>query len=261
MRTIENLLAGFRPISLQEMSSVKLMNRVDTKYVTTRQMLCALLEKARAEYFVQEIEGKRIGAYYTLYFDTEEMSMFYRHQYDKRPRQKLRIRSYLDSHLAFLEVKTKDNHGITKKKRVVLPEFTPGTFVKTATDMENADFLSKYLQCNPQHLHSLIENKFERITLVNNGKTERLTIDFNIRFHNFATAKEERLPELVVIELKRDSRKPSPILPLLRELRIKPKGFSKYCIGCSLTDDKLRINRFKPRLHYIEKLQTGASLL
>lgn len=261
LRTIENLLAGFLPISLEEMAGVKLMNRVDTKYVTTRQMLCRLLENAREDYFVQELDGKRIGAYYTMYFDTEEMSMFYRHQYDKRPRQKLRVRSYLDSKLAFLEVKTKDNHGITKKKRVVLPEFEPGTFVGAASEMAKGDFLSKYLKCNPQQLHSLIENKFNRITLVNKGKTERLTIDFNIRFHNFATQKEEQLPELVVIELKRDSRMPSPILPLLRDLRIKPKGFSKYCIGCSLTDDKLRINRFKPRLHDIEKLQTGASSL
>ena len=259
MRTIENLLTGFRPISLKEMAGVKLMNRVDTKYVTTRKSVCALLEMASEHYFVQEIDGKRVGAYYTMYFDTEEMSMFYRHQYDKRPRQKLRVRSYLDSKLAFLEVKTKDNHGITKKKRVVLPEFVPGTFVKTVSQMANNDFLSRHLHCNPQQLHSLIENRFERITLVNNAKTERITIDFNIRFHNFATGKEEHLPELVVIELKRDSRMPSPILPMLRTLRIKPKGFSKYCMGCSLTDESLQINRFKPRLRYIEKMQTGTA--
>lgn len=233
---------------------MKLMHRVDTKYVTTREQLGCLLEKAKSHYFIQEIDGNRVGNYYTMYFDTRQMSMFYRHQFDKRPRQKLRIRSYLDSNLAFLEVKTKDNHGITKKKRVELPDFTPGTFVKEVADMANDEFLSKYLHCNPYLLHSLIENRFQRITLVNKEKTERLTIDFNIQFHNFDTQNDYKLSQLVVIELKRDSRQPSPILPILREMRIKPKGFSKYCMGCSLTDDSLQIHRFKPRLHYIEKL-------
>ena len=41
---------------------------------------------------------------------------------------------------------------------------------------------------------------------------------------------------------------------MLRELRIKPSGFSKYCIGSALTNPKLKRNRFKPRFKKIDKL-------
>ena len=60
--------------------------------------------------------------------------------------------------------------------------------------------------------------------------------------------------DLVIIELKRDGHQPSPILSKLLQLRIHPHGFSKYCIGSALTNEALRRNRFKPRLHYVQKL-------
>ena len=62
------------------------------------------------------------------------------------------------------------------------------------------------------------------------------------------------MPDIVIIELKRDGRVHSPILPLLRELRIKPAGFSKYCIGTSVTNKEVKQNRFKPRLRKIDKI-------
>ena len=60
--------------------------------------------------------------------------------------------------------------------------------------------------------------------------------------------------DVVIIELKRDGHVPSPILKMLRQLRIKPHGFSKYVIGSALTNDQLHVNRLKPKLHYIKKM-------
>ena len=68
------------------------------------------------------------------------------------------------------------------------------------------------------------------------------------------------MADIAIIELKRDGRVPSPILPLLRELRIKPAGFSKYCIGTSITNSNLNQNRFKPRLRKIDKIARKHSL-
>jgi hypothetical protein len=99
-----------------------------------------------------------------------------------------------------------------------------------------------------------VENNFHRITLVNDAKTERLTIDFGIHIRNHETGAEADFDNLVIIELKRDGRVHSPILALLRQLRIKPSGFSKYCIGSTLTNSNLKINRFKKRLHRYEKI-------
>ena len=62
---------------------------------------------------------------------------------------------------------------------------------------------------------------------------------------------------LVVIEVKRDGLCPSPMLGILHQLRIQPHGFSKYCMGSALTNPALRINRFKPKLHDVERLLGG----
>ena len=50
MPTIANIVQAFEPISLSEMESVKLMNRIDTKYAVPRAVLPAILEAAQADY-------------------------------------------------------------------------------------------------------------------------------------------------------------------------------------------------------------------
>lgn len=54
MDRISDILQEFAPISLEEMSRVRLMNRTDTKYVTTVPRLVRLLEMAAGEYRVQQ---------------------------------------------------------------------------------------------------------------------------------------------------------------------------------------------------------------
>ena len=63
--------------------------------------------------------------------------------------------------------------------------------------------------------------------------------------------------DLVIIELKRDGLVYSPVLEMLRQLRIHPHGFSKYCMGAAMTNAQLPLNRFKPKLHDVEKIMRG----
>ena len=81
--------------------------------------------------------------------------------------------------------------------------------------------------------------------------TERLTIDSNITFHNLLSDNRVELDRIVVVELKRDAHANSAASSLLHSLHIHPSGFSKYCMGCALTDPFLRQNRFKPRIRRI----------
>ena len=55
---IDGILDRYDPISLQEMKKVRLMNRVDTKYVTTKSVLARLLSMANSEYMVQTIDSR-----------------------------------------------------------------------------------------------------------------------------------------------------------------------------------------------------------
>ena len=262
---MKEILSHYEPITLEEMSAIRLMNRMDTKFVTTTRQLRRLLLMATDDYFVQEIDGERVAPYSTLYFDTDKCEMYTAHESGHANRQKLRIRSYVNSGLNFLEVKTKNNHGRTKKKRVLVHEFDPMnpehdiTFRRqNKAFCEYDDFLRSNLQYDPQTLCEQLENRFDRITLVNKGLTERLTIDTNLQFHNIATDNYCLMDNIAIIELKRDGLVPSPILGLLRELRIKPHGFSKYCIGSAMTNEGLHCNRLKPRLHSIQRILTVA---
>lgn len=46
-------LNRFATVTLEDMSGVKLMNRIDTKYLTSIEKLLCLLEMAHAEYMVE----------------------------------------------------------------------------------------------------------------------------------------------------------------------------------------------------------------
>lgn len=240
--TMDLLISKFQPISLSEMGGIKLMNRTDTKFVTSIDKLMQLLQMAGDEYLVQEIDGKRNMSYATIYYDSEDYAFYNAHHDGHAGRQKVRVRSYVDSHQSFLEIKTKDNHGKTYKSRI------------SANDALAQGFLRQNLHLDPQLLEQKIENSFRRITLVNKAKTERLTIDTDLSFQNLTTGLKCSLPQLAIIELKRDGLQPSPILPMLRKLRIHPRGFSKYCIGEALTNPSLRTNRMKPRLLQLKKI-------
>ena len=242
-----DILSAFAPISLEQMSGVKLMNRTDTKFVTNRAKLYQLLKLAQQDYYIQEIDGERNLEYDTTYFDTRAFDMYNQHQWGHTNRQKIRFRTYCISGLQFMEVKTKNNHGRTKKKRIEVTDMD-------VLEKQKHEFLSKHLRYEADTLQPALNNHFSRITLVNKGKTERLTIDSALSFHNLQSDKHMDMGALVIIELKRDGLVSSPVLDMLRQLRIHPHGFSKYCMGSALTNPQLPTNRFKRKLIEIRKI-------
>ena len=100
----------FQPISLTEMGSVKLMNRIDTKFLAPQSLLQELLQRAQLEYLVQVVDGKRVASYDSIYFDTATLEMFTRHHDRQLRRNKVRTRTYIDSNLFFLEIIVEDIH-------------------------------------------------------------------------------------------------------------------------------------------------------
>ena len=80
MTEILQTLKEYIPISLEEMSGIKLMNRTDTKYVTSYQILKEILLAAGHDYRVQEVNGEYNIAYHTIYLDTADRDMYLTHQ-------------------------------------------------------------------------------------------------------------------------------------------------------------------------------------
>jgi hypothetical protein len=245
-----HILDGFDTISLDEMASIRLMNRIDSKYLANEEQLARLLELAQDEYMVQSINGIRQSEYSTQYLDDRFNTMYLNHHNGRLTRQKVRIRTYVDTGDNFFEVKLKNNHGRTKKKRIHL------TGADTYVQEGAAEFLEEHgmLSIPLSDMMPKVANRFKRITLVNNARTERLTIDRHLSFHNVETGLDRIMENLVVIEVKRGGNTYSPIQDLLRELRIFPSGFSKYCIGMALTTPGIKRNMFNERIRKIEKL-------
>lgn len=243
-------LSQMQPITLDQMSSIKLMNRIDTKFVTSRRLLLELLRRVQDKYYVQEINGDRISPYRTTYFDTDKYEQYMQHHNRHSRRTKVRVRTYLSSgDLTFLEVKRKNNHLRTKKKRIQVKD------LETAAQTEGAsELVLKRTGLRLEDMHPIVQNNFDRVTLVNYGKTERLTIDFNVRFHNFETGNDFDTERIVIIELKRDGNIFSPITNILRDLHIHQTGFSKCCIGMVTTDPHLKQNNFKQKLRMLRKI-------
>jgi len=245
-------LAQIGPITLGEMDSIKLMNRIDSKYVTTEAMLEKILERAAVEgYRALVTETGKMCPYNTLYFDTPDVGMYTAHQNGVLKRRKVRTRTYLSSGQTFLEIKRKDNHGRTKKKRMAIPEPAMTDF----SGIENApEFLLEKSGYGITDISPRLYTRFWRITLVNPAMTERLTIDTHLSFENVAYARTAGLNDAVIIELKQDGRCPSPMRNILLDLRVHPLRVSKYCIGTALTDPQVKKSRFKLKIRKIEKL-------
>lgn len=254
MTALDRTIGVYEPIHLEEMNQVKLLNRIDTKYWLHSDSLNDLFQSIRNDYFIFRVNNSSIQSYATTYYDTDDNIMFSQHHNGKLNRFKVRRRSYASSKLSFLEVKFKNNKSKTIKSRIAAQY---GQIVFTEQEKE---FLRNLIPYDCACLHPSLSNEFKRITLVNKNLKERCTIDLNISFNT--ADKEIVLNDLVIIEIKSGGHgSGSPLAIALRDARIKKCGFSKYCIGCAVTNPHLKRNNFKRRIKQIEKtIQTTDGL-
>ena len=245
------VMESIAPITLGEMDSIKLMNRIDSKYLTNEETLVEILRDAAAHgYRALIVDGHKMSPYNSFYFDTPELRMYLDHHNRRLTRQKVRTREYLASGLTFLEIKRKNNHGRTRKKRTGIPEADFKDFRGNAAACE---YLAGHSWFTARQLSPSLETLFRRITLVNPAMTERITIDSCVNFNNIRTGRKASLPGGVVIELKQDGRAASQMKRILLDRRVKPLRVSKYCIGIALTDPAVKSGRFKLKIRMIEK--------
>lgn len=246
MNDILQHINQFEATSLSEMNAIKLLNRQDTKYIFHQRQLPDILADLRDDYKMLEIEGVRLSAYKNSYYDTEDFTCYNMHQRGMLNRTKVRIRTYVESELSFIEIKTKTNKSRTIKKRIPL-EGGENFHSKriTAFVNENSPFLADDLT---QELHI----DFERLTLAHKDLKDRCTLDLNLR----ATwnGRTHRFENLIIAELKQDRFKhASPFNLVLKKHKVYPESFSKYCFSFLELNPELKRNNFKPKLLHLNK--------
>lgn len=249
-----DILSGMPSITLDQMESVRLLNRIESKYLTEEGTLRQLLDRAAAMgYMVFENGGSRVLEYRSMYYDTPGLQMYLDHHDRRLVRQKLRTRCYVASGVTFLELKSKNNHGRTKKKRF---EISREMYCQQSLDdAVELQWLSDKFTYPTGCLTPSLETRFSRITLVNPEFTERTTIDMDLSLSNVRNGVAASLSPLAVIEVKQDGNAPSRIREILLDLRVKPIRISKYCIGIALTAGEVKRGRFKPKTMIINKMK------
>lgn len=251
MKGYENIklhLNRFEPISLQEMDSVRLLNRSEKKFVLHFNKVMEVLEKLIPDYKILEINGERLLEYNTEYFDTLDNAMYLAHHNGKQSRFKVRRREYVISGEQFLEVKRRSQNGRVQKKRVELSD-------ENADSCLSQDFIETATPYKMDVLEMKLINSFKRITLVSIANKERITIDIGLEFRNHSRIVQ--LPQVAIIELKFD--KTSAVQSfddLMQKLCIEGSSVSKYCIGRALLEPKLKSNLFQDKIRFLTKLNS-----
>ena len=247
------VLEEFDTLSLPELMGAKLMNRTDTKYVFPESRLLEILKELNHDYAILEVDNVQMQEYQTLYFDTPDFQFYQQHHNGQRDRFKLRVRSYLDSDLNYIEVKRKDNHNHTQKSRLITDIHINGI------SPEIQSFLAATLPLSHQaHLVPKITNRFTRIALVSKHDQERMSLDLDLRF--MSPSGQFSLPGIVIAEVKQPHFSVhSVFIQKMRGAGYRPTDFSKYCVGIALAYPFLKRNAFKPLLLDLQKLVLGVA--
>lgn len=241
MSAITNVLNSFDPISLSELGHSNLLDRLDTKYVFSKEQLPMFLHLLCTNYRVLEVNHHRSITYNTVYFDTPELNIYQAHHCGRGNRYKVRYRKYLENNLTFFEIKLKNNKGRTIKSRL-------GTLdMESTIEGKPKAFLETTTPLQAQHLHPSLCIRYQRTTLVHRSSAERVTFDSNIQFeNNFGLIS---LSHLTLAEVKQEKSAPAQFTSLMKMNNLREGFMSKYCFGMASLVPGLRQNNFKPTLN------------
>lgn len=243
-------LLQFDAVGLSRIGTVASANRIDTKFVLPLNQVPDSLECLRNSYSILEVGGVRLHRYRTLYFDTRGFDLYFLHHRRSRRAFKVRSREYVDSGRSFLEVKRKAGRNRSVKLR------TETSRPVTSLTGRAGVFVQAHAPLDPARLENALWTGFHRISLISKSSPERVTIDLGLRFRRAGAQAE--LQGVAVAELKQERLdRTSPLFRAMRSLGVRPTGFSKYCVGVSLLNPRVKHNRIKPKLRLARKLARG----
>ena len=251
MSVIENFFNSYMHIGLQELEDVSLMDRSEEKYIIPIAWCGDISNKLCTDYNILEIANERQFRYDNLYFDTPENICLEDHIRGRKNRFKVRIRSYSNSNISFVEVKSRNVYGRSQKRRI---QRTSEQWDSPFTTKEQ-EFLSN---CVPfaAELKPVLYSSYSRYTIANIAKGERITFDTNLEYKTLTGETFKPLDGLAVVELKQgETDRRSPLNRIFRERtdRRSPLGrtirISKYILG------RLHTNKNLSARAYLESLK------
>ena len=250
---------GIKTISLTQLNTdADLLTRIDRKYLIPLPQAQALINTLAPSAEVLQIGGLQAFAYASTYFDTSALDTYMLSARKRRRSFKVRTRTYLDSDLCFLEVKTQGSREATVKTRLPYSSVdcdrvtgTGRSFVAERLAASNIVPPEEAVEV-AQILTPVIMTHYDRITLHLPDDAARVTIDAYLTW----TQADESGPrgnaasigDLVVVETK------NPATPSLADRFLwasghRPTRISKYATGMALLHPGLPANKWHRTLN------------
>lgn len=249
MDTFFESVSRLNPVNLDEIDSLKLLNRIDRKYIIRKEQFHLLSGEIFSDYSVLSINNKIIQEYKTTYYDTPYLKLYLDHHNKRANRIKIRVRTYTSTGEQFLEVKRRVNSGETRKKRMALADNSLVDETVESFIMNNSNMVVSQLKPSAQ-------TNFDRITLTSEKNKERVTIDFDLKL--ILNNRSLSLQDYVIIEVKRDKdTRNVGIATFLKEKQIYPIAISKYCLAVASLNSEIKHNAFKPILRKLKIFNNG----
>ena len=246
---------GINTITLAELNSeASLLTRMDRKYLVppgdTQHVIDYLAPRAQ----VLQIDGLRHFRYASTYFDTPSLDAYFLAARKRRRRYKIRTRTYLDSGLCFLEVKTNGSRESTVKDRF---KYDPDDADRITPDgrLFVIERLVESGTCSPDEARMIAEalvpvmdSTYSRTTLHLPHDEARATFDTQLTWDLFGPDGKRleqgvSVSHLNVVETKNPSTA-SPTDRLLWHQGHRPARISKYATGMALLYANLPTNRW-----------------
>ncbi len=231
-------LSQLDAIGLDDLNaSASLQTRKDRKYLVPLELVEDVVGREGLQ--ILDIDGLRTFRYESVYFDTPERTSYLAAAHRRRRRFKVRTRSYLDSGLCVLEVKTRERRGFTEKHRL------PYTLERR--DRLNADargFIDGFDTIAPatRQLERALTTRYDRTTLLETASGSRITIDTDLECET-PEGSQLSLPHVAVVETK-TSGQPCETDHLLWSAHQRPVSISKYCTGLAALTPDLPANKW-----------------
>lgn len=237
-------LTRFAPIALAELvETAELLTRIDRKYLVDDETAVTLLAALDPYTRALEIDGVRQSTYESVYFDTPDLLSYHMAAQARRRRFKLRTRGYVDSDLAYLEIKTKGARGETVKERteydtLVRDRLTDEARREVADALETVGVPAE----RATELESTLVTRYRRATLLMADQGSRTTIDTELEWVEPEGGGFE-LPGMTIVETKSMSHA-SEVDRILWRLGVRPVSLSKYATGMAALHPELPRNKW-----------------
>ncbi|WP_416429958.1 polyphosphate polymerase domain-containing protein [Paenarthrobacter nicotinovorans] len=234
-------------VGLEELTAeAALLTRVDRKYLVpsaaARRVLSTFTTHAR----VLEMDGARTFAYDSVYFDTPALDSYMLAAHGRRRRFKIRTRTYVDSAVSFLEVKTEGAREATVKERIPYELCDRDRLTDEGLLYVNETLSAAIGDVTFGPLSPVLSTQYNRTTLFLPESGSRATIDSDVTWQR-PDGQPWVLDDAVVVETKSGSA-PGPLDRHLWANGVRPCRISKFATGMAALHPELPANRWNQTL-------------